>query len=63
MKPEYKKKLKLCYMDTDSFICHIKTEDFFKDISDDVHKRFDTSNYATTLNRLLLIGKNGKKLD
>ena len=50
-------------MDTDSFICHIKTEDFFKDISDDVHKRFDTSNYATTLNRLLLIGKNGKKLD
>ena len=24
---------------------HIKTEDFYKDISDDVEKRFDTSNY------------------
>ena len=60
MKPKYKEKLKLCYMDTDSFILHIKTEDFFKDIS---HQIFDTSNYATTLNRLLLNGKNGKKLD
>ena len=33
MKPKYKEKLKLCYMDTDSFICHIKTKDFFKDIA------------------------------
>ena len=24
---------------------HIKTEDFYKDIVDDVEKRFDTSNY------------------
>ena len=29
-------------MDTDSFIMHIKTEDFYKDIADDVGKRFDT---------------------
>ena len=34
-----------CYMDTDSFIIQIKTEDFYKDIADDVRKRYDTSNY------------------
>ena len=32
-------------MDTDSFIIHIKTEDFCKDIADDVKSRYDTSNY------------------
>ena len=29
-------------MDTDSFIMHIKTEDFYKDIVNDVENRFDT---------------------
>ena len=29
-------------MDTDSFIMHIKTEDFYKDIANDVEKRFET---------------------
>ena len=28
-----------------SFFAHIKTEDFYKDIANDVEKRFDTSNY------------------
>ena len=28
----------LCYMDTDSFIMNIKTEDFYKDIANDVRK-------------------------
>ena len=37
--------LKLCYMDTDSLIYSIKTEDFYKDIVDDVETRFDTSGY------------------
>ena len=32
-------------MDTDSFIMNIKTQDFYKDIANDVEKRFDTSNY------------------
>ena len=32
-------------MDTDSFIIHIETEDFYKDISDDVKAPFDTSGY------------------
>ena len=45
MKPKYGDNEKLCYMDTDGFIMHVKTEDFYKDIADDVEKRFDTSNY------------------
>ena len=45
MKPKYRDNVKLCYMDADSFIMHIKTEDFCKDIANDVEKRFDTSNY------------------
>ena len=36
-----KKNAKLCYMDTDSFIIHIKTKNFYKDIADDVKKGFD----------------------
>ena len=38
MKPKYGDNVKLCYMDTDSFIMHIKTEDFYKDIANDVEK-------------------------
>ena len=44
MKPKYGDNVKLCYMDTDSFLMHIKSEDFYKDIANDVEKRFDTSN-------------------
>ena len=29
MKPKYGDNVKLCYMDTESFIMHIKTEDFY----------------------------------
>ena len=56
MKPKYGNNVKLCYMDTDSFIMNIKTEDFHKDIANDVEKRFDTSNYE--VNRPLPTGKN-----
>ena len=45
MKPKYGNRVKLCYMDTDSFVINIKTNDFYKDIADDVEKRFDTLNY------------------
>ena len=45
MKPKYNSNVKLCYMDTDSFIMNIKTNDFYKDIASDVENRFDTSNY------------------
>ena len=37
--PKYRDRAKLCYMDTDSFIIHIITEDLFEDISNDVEKR------------------------
>ena len=45
MKPKYGNDVKLCYMDTDTFIMNIKTEDFYKDIANDVEKKVDTSNY------------------
>ena len=38
IKPKYQEKAKLCYMDTDSFIIHIETEDFYKDIAQDINK-------------------------
>ena len=55
MKPKYANNVKLCYMDTDSFIMNTKTNDFYKDISNDVENRFDTSNYE--VNRPLPTGK------
>ena len=58
MKPKYGDDVKLCYMDTDSFIMHIKTEDFYKDFANDVEKSFDTSNYEC--DRPLPTGKNKK---
>ena len=59
MKPKYGDNVKLCYMDTDSFIMHIKTEDFYTDIAKDVEKRFDTSKYRVD-NRPLPTRKNKK---
>ena len=38
IKPKCKDKAKLCYMDTDSFVIHIETEDFYEYIADDVEK-------------------------
>ena len=60
LKPKYGHKVKLCYMDTDSFILHIETEDFYEDIANDVNKWFDTSAYNKKLNRPLPIGINKK---
>ena len=50
LKPKYGDRVKLFDMDTDSFILHIQTEDFYKDIADDVNKWFDTSGYDENLN-------------
>ena len=58
IKPKYEDRAKLCYTDTDSFIIHIITEDFFVDISDDVERWFDTSNYDENDKRPLPIGMN-----
>ena len=45
VKPKFGEKAKLCYMDTDSFIVHIKIDDIFRDITEDVRTRFDTSDF------------------
>ena len=58
MKPKYNDNVKLCYMDTDSFVMNIKTSDFCKDIANDVKCKFDTSNYE--VDRPLPTGKNKK---
>ena len=58
VKIKYQDRARLCYMDTDSFVVIIKTKDFDKDISQDVNKRFDTSNY--TFDRPLPTGINKK---
>ena len=58
VKIKYQDKARLCYMDKDSFVVNIKTKDFYKDISQGVNKRFDTSNY--TFARPLPTGINKK---
>ena len=51
-------KLTLYYMDTDSLIYDTETDDFYKDIADDIESRFDTSGYVP--DRPLPVGKNKK---
>ena len=58
MKPKYGNNVKLCYINTDSFIMPIKTKNFYKNIADDVEKRFGTSNYD--VNRPIPTRKNRK---
>ena len=57
MLPKYGNNIKLCYMDTDSLVYDIETEDFYKDIAEDVEERFDISGYC---DRPLPVGKNKK---
>ena len=60
MKLKYNDNVKFCYMDADSFVMNIKTNGSYKDISNDVDKRFDTSNYEC--NRPLPTAKNKKNI-
>ena len=60
VKPKCNDKAKLCYMDTDSFVINIFTEDFFADINNDVERWFDRSNYDKNDKRPLQIGVNNK---
>ena len=62
VKLKYGDEAKLCYMDTDSFIMFIETEDFYKDISNDVKERFDTSGYHKDHKRLP-VGLNKNVID
>ena len=45
IKPKYGDRAKLLFTDTDSLCYEINTEDFYKDIAEDVESRFDTSEY------------------
>ena len=42
LKQKCGKNVKLCYMDTDSFIAHVKIDYIYKDIAADVARRFNT---------------------
>ena len=52
--------LKLCYMDTDSLVYQIRTDDFYADIASEVQARFDTSFHRS--NRPLPMGLNKKAI-
>ena len=60
IKLNYQDKAKLCYKDTDSFVIHIKTENFYEGIANDIKEWFDTSNCDENDKRPLPIGKNKK---
>ena len=53
-------RLQLCYIDMDSLVYHIKTKDFYADISNDVEERFDMSGYNKENAKPLPIRKNKK---
>ena len=54
VKPKYDGKAKLCYMNTDSCIVYIKTDDICKDITEDVETSFYTSIFHKKNNKLIL---------
>ena len=58
IKPKYQHNAKLCYINTGDFTIHNKIKDVYKDIANDVEKRYYTSNYET--NRPLSKGENKK---
>ena len=62
IKPKYGDKAKLLFTDTDSLMYEIKTEDFYKDISEDVKDRFDTSDYPSNHPSGIPTGCNNKVL-
>ena len=55
MRPRFGGNIRLCYMDTDSFVYEIETEDFYRDTAKDVEKRLGTSGYSKDENRSLPI--------
>jgi len=48
IKKKYEPKAKLLMTDTDSLMYEIHTEDFFKDIREDIKEKFDTSNFENS---------------
>ena len=62
IQPKYGDRVKLCYIDTDSFVIYIMTESFSKDVANDLERLFNTSNYDESDERPLPIGKNKKMI-
>ena len=62
IKSKYADKAKLLFTDTDSLMYEIQTEDFYKDISEDVKDRFDTSDYPENHPSGIPTGENKKVL-
>ena len=62
IKKKYGDKAKLLFTDTDSFLYEIQTEDVYKDISEDVKDKFDTSNYPENHPSGIPTGINNKVL-
>ena len=60
LKPKYQDKVKLSYMDTNSYTLHTEISNFFEDIANDVDEWFDTCKYDENNNRPLPIGENKK---
>ena len=60
IKPKYGENAEPLFTDTDSLMYEITTEDFYRDISSDVHKKFDTSNFAKDHKSVIPTGVNKK---
>ena len=54
------KKARLLFTDTDSLMYELKTDDFYKDIKDDIISKFDTSEFPPNHKSGILIGVNKK---
>ena len=60
IKKKYGNKAELLFTDTDSLMYEIKTDDFYKDISQDIENKFDTSDYPKEHPSGILTGVNKK---
>ena len=60
IRKKYKNKAELLFTDTDSLMYQIYTDDFYKDISRDIKKKFDTSDYPPNHESGILTGVNKK---
>ena len=63
LKPKYQDNINLCYMDTESFIFNVETDDFYEDILPHLNKWYDTSKIDKKLNRCIPIGLNEGVID
>ena len=60
LKSKHDENAKLSCMDIDSFFVHVKTDDIYKDIAEDIKAIFDTSNYEI---ETVVDGKKNEKSD